>query len=60
MSIKVVDYKSGRPCTRVQSVMRNIIFFIPFMPIVEFILVITDDEHRRAGDKWANTIVVKK
>jgi len=58
--IKVIDYKTLKPCTAIQSFLRNIILFIPMMIIVEYIILHMDDEGRRLGDKFAGTIVVRE
>lgn len=57
---RVIDYKSKKPCTVMQSIIRNIPMVIPFIPLIELIKLTINSENRRFGDKWANTIVVEE
>ena len=57
MGLKVMDSR-GKPCGIGDSVLRNIIFFIPILPLIELILVLIDPG-QRIGDKWAKTKVVR-
>ena len=50
----------GAPMDPVASLKRNWPFIIPFLGLVEAILVLTDNEGRRIGDKVANTKVIEQ
>lgn len=41
------------------ALLRQVVFFIPFFPIVELVVLLTDKDILRFGDKWAKTKVVK-
>lgn len=45
--------------TLVDSLKRNILFVIPFMGLVEGIVVLVNPEGRRLGDRIAQTLVVE-
>ena len=57
MGLKVV--KDGRPCTYVDSLLRNITLAIPLLNIVDLVLGLVDAEGKRIGDKIAKTQVVE-
>lgn len=40
------------------SVIRNVVLIIPFFPLVELIVLLTNSETRRLGDQWGKTRVV--
>jgi len=40
------------------SVIRNVVLFIPFFPLIELIVLLTNAETRRLGDQWGKTRVV--
>ncbi|MEZ4829777.1 MAG: RDD family protein [Bacteroidia bacterium] len=40
------------------GIIRNIVLLIPFFPIVELIVLLTNQEGRRLGDQWAKTKVI--
>lgn len=56
---RVVDLKTGLPLGVEQSVVRNLIYLIPFSSIVEIVVASVRDDRRRLGDLWAGTIVVQ-
>jgi uncharacterized RDD family membrane protein YckC len=58
VGIRVQDARHGRPCTHMQSVIRNCILFIPFMPLVELIFLCIDGQERW-GDRLARTYVMR-
>jgi S1-C subfamily serine protease len=58
LGLRVVDRNSRVKCRWWQSLVRNILFFIPFFQVAELIVVFTNSEHRRIGDFLARTIVV--
>ena len=57
MKIKVVSIRSGKNCNLLQSVVRNIVLFIPALSIAD-LLWIGRYERRRLGDVLAGTIVI--
>lgn len=40
------------------GIIRNIVLFIPLFPLVELIVLLTNQEGLRLGDQWAKTRVV--
>ena len=40
------------------ALIRNIVLFIPFFPLVELIVMLTNPNKLRLGDQWAKTKVV--
>lgn len=40
------------------SVIRNVVLFIPFFPLIELIVLLTNADTLRLGDQWAKTHVV--
>jgi uncharacterized RDD family membrane protein YckC len=40
------------------SVIRNVVLIIPFFPLIELIVLLTNVETRRLGDQWGKTRVV--
>jgi uncharacterized RDD family membrane protein YckC len=41
------------------SAVRNVVLMIPFFPLVELIVLLTNKDVLRLGDQWAKTRVVK-
>ncbi len=41
------------------SVVRNVVLLIPFFPLVELIVLLTNAETLRLGDQWGKTRVVR-
>jgi len=58
LKIKVVDYESGVKCSVKQSILRNIILWLPGSFIVELVWIFSQPKGRRGGDYLANTVVV--
>jgi uncharacterized RDD family membrane protein YckC len=62
-SLLVVSLETGRPCSRAESVRRNLLFLVPGLNIVaailETITVIRDPQGQRLGDRLARTQVVE-
>ena len=62
-SLLVVSLETGRPCGRMHSVTRNIMFLIPGLNLVaavfEIATVIRDPQGQRLGDRVAHTQVVE-
>lgn len=57
MNIYVIDAKSKRPCTFIQSFGRN--FSLAFLGIIDWIFIFSE-KRQRFGDLLANTIVIRK
>ena len=55
LGMRVVDAKTGEPCTYGQSFLRNIL--LTFLGPIDWIFIF-GDRHQRLGDKAAGTIVV--
>ncbi len=62
-SLLVVSLETGRPCTRIGSAKRNIIFIVPLLNLVvipfEAVAVVRDKQGQRLGDRLAQTQVVE-
>jgi hypothetical protein len=62
-SLLVISLETGRPCGRMHSVTRNIMFLIPGLNLVAAVLeiatVIRDPQGQRLGDRVAHTQVVE-
>ncbi len=58
LGLRVVDAYSRVKCRWWQSLVRNIVFFVPFAQLIELIVVFTNSERRRIGDFLARTKVV--
>jgi uncharacterized RDD family membrane protein YckC len=59
MNIRAVT-TDGAPLTNNwgPAIIRNIVLFIPFFPLIELIVMLTNPNKQRLGDQWANTKVV--
>jgi len=55
MGVQVVDRTTREPAGFLASFKRNLILFVPIMPIV---IAFTLVKGWRVGDRWANTIVI--
>lgn len=53
--LRVIDERTGNPATAIQSFKRNVIFLVPFAPLV---LIWMIGRGRRPGDGWAHTRVI--
>ena len=62
LNIRVVDRKSGKPETVLQSFIRNILRIIDnqLLGLVALILVVTTKDKQRIGDMLAKTIVIQE
>ena len=49
--------KTKNHCSIQQSFKRNIVMYIPFIPVVEFFIINSRDDERRWGDRIAGTVV---
>ena len=58
LKIKVVSNKDGSRCTVLQSIFRNLLFWVPLAFVVESVWIIAEKKGRRGGDYIANTVVV--
>ncbi|QIF04088.1 RDD family protein [Roseimicrobium sp. ORNL1] len=58
VGIRVFDARHRRPCTHMQSAIRNCILFIPLMPMIELVLLCIDGQERW-GDRLAQTYVMR-
>ncbi len=58
VGIRVFDARRLKPCTHMQSVLRNCILFIPLMPLIELVLLCIDGQERW-GDRLAQTYVLR-
>jgi uncharacterized RDD family membrane protein YckC len=61
MKLRAVSAEDDQPLTNNwgPSIIRNIVLFIPLFPIVELIVLLTNDQKLRLGDQWAKTRVVQ-
>jgi uncharacterized RDD family membrane protein YckC len=59
MKLRAVT-EDGQPLTNNfgPCIIRNIVLLIPFFPLIELIVLLTNDKHQRLGDQWAKTKVV--
>ncbi|GAB4421779.1 MAG: hypothetical protein OHK0039_37120 [Bacteroidia bacterium] len=59
MKIRAVS-ADGAPLTNNwgPAIIRNVVLFIPFFPLVELIVLLTNPQKLRLGDQWAKTKVV--
>lgn len=58
VKLMVIDNETRKPCSYWQSFKRNIVLFIPFVILIEFITL--TEKKRRWGDKVGKTEVIKK
>ena len=58
LGCRVVSSETGRPVGPVESFLRNLAFFLPFMVPVELIVSKVRADGKRVGDLWAKTRVV--
>jgi len=59
MKLRAVT-EDGAPLTNNwgASIMRNIVLIIPFFPLIELVVLLTNPKKQRLGDQWAKTKVV--
>ncbi len=59
MNIRAVT-EDGAPLTNNWSpaLIRNVVLLIPLFPLIELIVLLTNDKKQRLGDQWAKTRVV--
>jgi len=55
--LKVIDIKE-RPLKISQAIIRNIFVVLPILPLVEYFVMLKNQQGRRIGDKVAKTMVV--
>jgi len=60
MKLRAVSEETGKPLTNDwgPAIIRSIVLYIPFFPIVELIVMGQNPEQQRLGDKWAKTKVI--
>jgi uncharacterized RDD family membrane protein YckC len=59
MGLKVINTKTNGPCSKKDSVLRNITLIIPVVGLIDVIMGLVDAEGLRIGDKIAGTKVVQ-
>lgn len=61
MKLRAVSAEDDQPLTNNwgPSILRNIVLFIPLFPLIELIVMLTNDQKLRLGDQWAKTRVVQ-
>jgi uncharacterized RDD family membrane protein YckC len=59
MGLRAVT-EDGQPLTNNwgPALIRNVVLLIPFFPIVELIVMLTNSKKQRLGDQWAKTRVI--
>ncbi|MEO6760452.1 MAG: RDD family protein [Saprospiraceae bacterium] len=59
MNIRAVT-EDGQPLTNNwgPALIRNVVLMIPLFPLIELIVMMTNDKKQRLGDQWAKTRVV--
>lgn len=59
MKLRAVT-EDGQPLTNNwgPALIRNVVLLIPFFPLVELIVMLTNPGKRRLGDQWAKTKVI--
>ena len=55
--LKVIDVKE-RPLKISQAIIRNIFIVLPILPLVEYFVMLKNQQGRRVGDKAAKTLVI--
>ncbi|SCG84771.1 CAAX amino terminal protease/RDD family protein [Methanobacterium congolense] len=65
LSLMVVDEKTLKPPSKMQSVTRNLLRFADLLPyfipgLLGLIVMLCSDKNQRLGDKTAKTIVIQK
>lgn len=58
-ALQVIDSVTGRPANFWDSFQRNLVFFVPFMPVV-LLFQLLSGSGNRLGDGWARTRVIWK
>jgi uncharacterized RDD family membrane protein YckC len=59
MGLRAVT-SDGQPLTNNwgPGIIRNIVLWIPFFPLIELIVMLTNEKGLRLGDQWAKTTVI--
>lgn len=59
MKLRAVT-EDGAPLTNNYGpcIIRNIVLLIPFFPLIELIVLLTNEKKQRLGDQWAKTKVI--
>ncbi len=60
MNLRAISAETGKPLTNDwgPAIIRAVVMYIPFFPIVELIVMTQNPEQQRLGDKWAKTKVI--
>ena len=58
LDCRVVSARTGQPIAPEISILRNLTFIFPFMPLVELIVSKCREDGKRLGDLWADARVV--
>lgn len=59
IGLRVVDESgAARTGNYGPNVIRNAVLFIPFFPLVELVVLLTNKDTLRLGDQWGKTTVV--
>jgi uncharacterized RDD family membrane protein YckC len=58
MGLMVVNLNTNLPCTRGKSALRALLWIIPYISLIDCIMVLVSDDGRRIGDYLANTQVI--
>ncbi len=59
MGLKVVNLETGRPCTKLQSVLRSLFMVISPINFIEFLMVIFEPKGQRLADMILHTNVLE-
>ena len=57
--LMVVSLNSNQPCTMGKSALRALSWYIPYVALVEIVMVLATDKGQRLGDKFASTQVIE-
>lgn len=59
LGMRVISSRTGASCSLKESLLRNITTMIPILALIDA-LMIFNIRRQRLGDKWANTLVIRK
>ncbi len=57
--LRVVDFRTKVKCRWWQSLVRNLVFFVPLSMLIELAAAFTNPDRRRIGDRLAGTVVIE-
>lgn len=58
LGLQVIKIKTGKPCSYIDSILRNILIVIPFCGLIDLMWTYVDHNGRRIGDYIAGTRVM--